>query len=630
MCGIFGVVSSNKLPENRVKMSEIIINSMGRRGPDGSGIWFNDTSRVNFVHTRLSILDLTSAGQQPMSTNDKRYTITYNGEIYNFIEVKKELVRAGFRFNSDSDTEVILYAFSYWGQECVKKFEGMFSIAIWDNLEETLWLFRDRVGVKPLYYYESNNIFIFSSELKSIRLYLSNKPKLNYNSIGEFLQHGYISGCNSIYDSIFKLEPAHCLMYNKKGVKKINRYWSSLDYYDMGIYKKSENELIEELEHLLFTSFKKRLVSDVPVGVFLSGGVDSSLVAALLQSDSTLPIDTFTIGFKGYPHDESVWAKKVADHLGTNHTTVNLSLEDARNSIRLIPEAYDEPFADNSSLPTLLLSKITAQKVKVALSGDGADELFGGYKHYQLTANKFNKFCNPSYNRKIIQKSIKYFGVSRLEKIAKMIGRPKTSDFNHFIQSEFQSNTLNEIYETYVSFWYKSEAEELLGMKLNKNPKLNNYKGVDLQKMMFHEFHEFLPNDILVKIDRASMFYGLEAREPFLDQNIIEFAARLPIEMKIKGDNSKYILKKILNKHIPNNLINRPKQGFVMPVSDWLGTSWSHLIYEYLSYDVIKEDGIFDPKIVSNTVNLFRSGKTGYTYKIWNLLLFQLWKEKWY
>jgi len=628
MCGIFGIVSKEKLPSNNHILGNKIINSLKQRGPDDSGIWFNNTSTVMLVHTRLSVIDLTASGHQPMTTNNGRYTITYNGEIYNFKEIKSELSKLGYSFNSASDTEVILYAFSNWGVDCVNKFEGMFAFAIWDELNQTMWLFRDRVGVKPIYYYHSSKLFIFSSELRAIHVYMSKNLEIDRESIGDYLQYGYIPSPRSIYTNIYKLDQAHYMCLNNSGEKTVQRYWTSLDYYNEGQIEGNDDKLIDELETLLHDSFSRRLISDVPVGVFLSGGIDSSLVAAMIQSKSASSIKTFTISFDGYPQDESIWAQKVADHLGTDHTVANFSVDDAMNTIRLIPEAYDEPFSDNSSLPTMLLSKITRDSVKVALSGDGADELFCGYKHYNQTRSRLNK--NSHYLNNLMRYFINAADIERLEKAASIFSRPKTADFKHYIYSKFQARGLYNVYNTFVTHWYPSEIETLLGIQYRNVDKLQCYPGEDIQKLMLYEFDMFLPDDILVKVDRASMHYGLEAREPFLDQKIIEFAVRLPFHMKNRNGQSKYILRKILNKYLPEHLINRPKQGFVMPVNEWLCGGCSTLIDEYLNVDRIRDEGIFDHNTISYTINKLRSGKTGYTYKVWNLLMFQLWKERWF
>jgi len=509
--------------------------------------------------------------------------ITYNGEVYNYKEIKNELLSLGHCFRSDSDTEVVLEAYREWGIECLKKFRGMFSMAVWDN--GILFLARDRAGVKPLYYYFDGKILVFASELKAIFNPPGFKKEIDFDSLALYLQFGYIKSPRTIFKNTFKVKPGHFLKI-KKGEIKEEKYWDISDFY-------SEKNDGKELEERLKESFRYRLVSDVPVGIFLSGGVDSSTVSALLSSETRLK--TFTIGFHNKNYNEAPYAKRVADYLKTDHHEFYCAQKEALETVFLLPEIYDEPFGDSSAIPTYLVSKMARDYVKVALSADGGDELFSGYTYYKKISRIF-KLRKPLFLARqfIPSKSI------RMEKLKKML----------------ENNDIESFYRIILSYWMEDDLKDILKVPFNRE------HPSSFISMQDSDFKTYLPDDILAKVDRASMAVGLEAREPFLDQNIIEYAAG----MHAKDKNQ---LKKILYKYVPKKLVDRPKQGFGIPVHEWLKEDLKPILMDYLSPSKLKRGGIFNEASVKRNLDEYLGGKTEAGRKIWVLLSFQMWHERW-
>ena len=634
MCGITGFCDFNN------RSSEMILqkmtDSMVSRGPDDSGfkIWNNQNFQIGFGHRRLSILDLSANGHQPMYDVAGNYAIVLNGEIYNFKEIKLELEGYGISFNSNSDTEVVLYSFIKWGSECVKHFIGMFSFAIYDIKEEEIYLFRDRAGVKPLYYSFKNDCLLFGSELKALHGHPVFENEIDMNSVAQFLQKSWIPAPYSIYKNTFKVKPGHYIKFSikKKSLEEI-KYWDIFDYYNKPQLKIDLNDAIVETENLLKSSCEYRMVSDVPVGVFLSGGYDSSAVAALLQNGRTDKIKTFTIGFKEAKFNEAEYAKKVAAYLGTDHTEEFCSYNEAIELIDRIPFFYDEPFGDSSAIPTMLVSKIARKKVSVSLSADGGDEIFAGYTRYHHQIDSFLRIANIPWPINTILsspiavadliagKNHKYALQYKLEKLRKVL---QTRNRNRRIGYRVQMRNFTDF-----------EVGELLNKPFSKYH--TYYDDIKLLKedidyvnmFMAVEFKTTLVDDMLTKVDRATMSYSLEGREPMLDHRLIEFCAQLPAEYKIRNGVQKYILKEIVHKYIPKQMMERPKMGFGIPVGEWLNNELKGHIEEHLSEKAINKYGVLNYQVVSKMLSNFYQGKEKNPDRIWILLMLQMWLAKW-
>jgi len=613
MCGIVGIWNYN----NKVSKDilERMRNKLVHRGPDDSGIFIDQN--VGLAHQRLSIIDLSDLGHQPMVDNE--LIVVLNGEIYNFQEIRKELEKKGHKFESNSDTEVLLKSYREWGKKAVDGFRGMFAFAIFDKRERKIILCRDRVGVKPLYYYFDNNLFIFASEIKAIVEHPAVKRELSYEALSLFLQFGYIPAPHSIFKNIYKLEPGYFLEIDKNKDIKKEKYWDIVNLYLAGTKKIKESEAVEELDKILTDSFKLRLVSDVPVGIFLSGGIDSSLIASILAQNTDYPLKTFTIGFDEKQYDESESAKKIADYLGTEHHELICTQKQAIDIIPKLPEIYDEPLGDSSAIPTYLLSQFVHNKVKVSLSADGGDELFCGYNHYKLISdiyNRINKIPAPFLNPKLLSLGIKTFSKSPNQD-------NKIRKINQAVKNR---KNFRDVYTTINSHWLKEEG---LLKRDTSETHFNNFEQVGeldiITQMQAVDFKTYLPDDILTKVDRATMAVGLEGRDPFLDQKIIEYAVSLPLEYKYPNKN---ILKKILSKYLPKELFDRPKMGFGIPIDTWFKEELSFLAKKYLNPERIEQEGIFNSQIISKELNSFEKGKVNFN-RLWLILMFQMWKEKW-
>lgn len=641
MCGITGIWDfKNKISEGTLKE---MTDCLRLRGPDDSGIFVDEKNNVGLGHRRLSILDLSPAGHQPMANDDKTIWITFNGEVYNFSEIRKELEEKRYSFKSNSDTEVIINSYQEWGIDCIQKFRGMFAFAIWDKNKEKLFLVRDRAGVKPLYYYFKDNLLLFNSELKSFHKHPEFKKEINFDALALFLQFGYILAPYTIFENAYKLRPGHYLEVEKDGSFKEIKYWDIVDFYLSEKSNKSEQETEKELEEILTESFKYRMVSDVPVGVFLSGGVDSSLVTALLQKDSKIPLKTFTIGFEEKEYNEAPYAKKIAEYLGTDHHELYCTGKDALEIVKKLPEIYDEPFGDSSGIPTYLVSKFAREKVTVALSADAGDELFCGYSRYVALNDYYNALKKwPPFVIKIVSFAINIFSVDFLVKLYNILKPilPKYANVKEKIYKfknilKYKNAELSSIVENSHTHWSQREITKML--KKEHQQLLTNFSEFDkvkdldsMTQMQAVDFKTYLPDDILVKVDRATMAASLEAREPLIDHKIAEYIARVPIDLKCKNGQSKHILRKILYKYVPKELIERPKQGFAIPIDKWLKNDLKGLLEKYLSEDKIRKQGIFDEKYIKKSLDNYLSGEMDSAYKFWFLLIFQMWYEKYF
>lgn len=638
MCGIVGGFA-NKINEQKV---QAMVAALKHRGPDSDSFWINSDARFFLGHTRLSIIDLSEAGNQPMickNKNDNDFAaVVFNGEIYNYQEVREELLRLGWQFSSHSDTEVVVKSFLEWGTECVQKFRGMFAFAAYQSRNNKLYIFRDRFGVKPLYYYQSGGEFIFASELKSIYCHANYKKELEPKALEVYLRFGYIPAPLTIFKNTFKLESGSWLEVGSSGESKKYRYWLPEQYFKGSYADLSEEEILRDLENELGKSFSYRLIADVDVGIFLSGGIDSSLVAALLQKNLKRKLKTFSMGFRGSKEDEAPKAKKIAALLGTDHHEIYVSEKDFFSSLGEYMEIFDEPFGDSSGLPTYFLAKYARKHVKVALSGDGGDELFLGYSKYQAIL-KLQEMSSPK-RRSLIT----LFSVAGPDQIQKMyqffsplLGLSPYSNLREKVdklRSVLGEINLKEQFISASSYWGRKDLLRLINANQSGSKKDDHlfldYDVSPAECMQLWDINNYLSDDILVKTDRSTMAVGLEAREPYLDSNILAFMAKIDPKIKFKNAGSKYLLRKILSKYLDPALFEGPKIGFRPPLDDWLKTNLSRELESNLNRKKIAQEGIFNADFVDEIMCRWRAGKYVNPDRLWLLLSFQWWKQKYF
>jgi asparagine synthase (glutamine-hydrolysing) len=632
MCGISGFIDFNRKTTKEIleKMNRI----MAHRGPDGEGygMYQNDTATVGLGHRRLSIIDLSAGGNQPQTYGALH--ITFNGEIYNYAEIKKELEAKGHQFHSHSDTEVILHAYAEWGSAALQKFIGMFAFAIYDEAQQKLFTCRDRAGVKPFFYYWKDGLFLFGSELKALVQHPAFVKQINLDAVAAFMQFGYVPTPHCIFEDAHKLKPGHFLEVDiNTHALQTTQYWNVYDAYNKPTLKIDLPEAIEETEKLLTSAFQYRMVSDVPVGVFLSGGYDSSCVTAILQKNNTEKIKTFTIGVPDAGLNEAPYAKEIAAYLGTDHTEYYCTEKEALEIVPQLPFFYDEPFADSSAIPTTLVSRIARQKVTVALSADAGDEIFAGYNRYDFMMKYGNRLKKvPGFVRKttaavmdiVPANSIpvlnkKYLFHSRYEKMKSLLKEPSAK--NILMSMTQQMN------EKDTAALFKGNIEKLSSFFDSNELKKEHYSI--LSYMMAVDYQTYLLDDILQKVDRAGMSVSLEGREPFLDQRIIEWAAQLPMEYKYNNGNKKFIIKEIVHKYLPKEMMDRPKMGFGIPISNWLQNDLKPFVDMYFDETFIEKQNIFRNDIIQRIKKSFYDGKIERAEKIWYLLMFQMWYDKW-
>lgn len=628
MCGISGYIDFNK--KTAEDTLESMIAMLHHRGPDDRGVehFSFPECLVGLSQARLSIIDLSAAGHQPM--HYQQLSVVFNGEIYNFKEIKKELEELGHQFISQSDTEVILHAFSEWGVKCVKRFIGMFAIVLLDKEAEKVYYFRDRAGVKPFYYYWKDGLMLFSSELKAFHKHPQFKKIIDPAALKLYLDFGYIPSPYTIFQDCHKLMPGKYLSLDLHTKQiEIQSYWELHSFYKKEESAISFSEAKKELHQLLKSACEYRMIADVPVGIFLSGGYDSSAVTAILQSNRSSKIKTFTIGFKD-GNNEAPHAKKIAQHLGTDHFEYYCTTKEAQEIIPELPFIYDEPFADSSAIPTFLVSKIARQEVTVALSADAGDEVFAGYNNYPLMMNYANRLNKIPDSMKAIAGKVMKLGsyltpVSKLSLKHKLYGagfaikKDKNQQIADLLwkastlPNEYVDNLLIQANTTY-STGYQTDTS------LHRD---------ELSVMLAIDYDMYLQNDILTKVDRATMAVSLEGREPLLDHRLLEFAAGLPTAYKFDGVTGKKILKEIVHEYIPKEWMDRPKSGFSLPIYKWLNEELSYLLDEYLSEQAIAASNIFNPSFVNQLVQSFKGGNLHYKTLIWKLLMFQMWYKKW-
>jgi asparagine synthase (glutamine-hydrolysing) len=616
MCGIAGYFSFN----NKFSKEDLaaMTNALSRRGPDAEGFFANEF--VGLGHRRLSILDLSTSANQPMTSSCGQYIMVYNGEVKNFKEIAHELCHTNpkLTLKTSSDTEVIIEAYAQWGEKFIEKLNGMFAIVIYNKQNDELFVARDRMGIKPIYYYKDEHNFIFASELKSFKQ-LKNKISLaiNYSAVNEFLHLGYIPEPHSIYNSIHKFPSGKYLKVSKNNFE-FTTYWNPLNKITKE-YISVFSEAKQSLKSLVESSVKYRMISDVPFGTFLSGGIDSSLITAVAQKNSNKPVNTFSIGFKDSKHNEAGYAKKVADYLNTNHHEFTVTEKEAIDLVSTLPSIYDEPYADSSSIPTLLVSKLAKQYVTMTLAGDGGDELFMGYGTYKWA----QRLSNPlvSALRKPTATAFSLLN-SKYKRVSELINYAddKTKKSHVFSQEQYLFSR-NEIKSLVNPVHYRD-----IILKENFN-NLNRVLTAAEEQALF-DLNYYLKDDLLVKVDRATMFYSLETRVPFLDYRIVEFALNLSPDLKIKNGVSKYLLKEVLYDYIPKAMFNRPKWGFSIPLQKWLKNELKFLTDTYLSDAIIRKHQVVNNEQVQILKTKFYSGNNDYLYnRIWLLIVLHQWLE---
>lgn len=645
MCGVAGFLMDSKSSSsvNFDLITKKMTDSIKHRGPNDSGCWNNPSEGIALGHRRLSILDLSDAGHQPMESSNGRYVIAFNGEIYNHLQIRSDIEKnnGNISWRGHSDTETILSAFETFGiQESLEKFVGMFAFSLWDKKNKILTLARDRLGEKPMYYGWQNiangRVFLFGSELKALKSFPDIDLRVDRGSLSLFLKHAYVPNPYSIYENIFSLEPGQFLQVSltNKMTKTVN-YWEASEIIKKGSfeeYKGTPKEAVKDLKNLLRHTIKSQMISDVPLGAFLSGGIDSSTVVSIMQEQADIPVKTFTIGFNEKGFDEAKYAKSIANHLGTDHTELYINANDA---IKVIPDMhsiYCEPFADSTQIPNFIVSRLANNDVTVALSGDGGDELFGGYSRYNHIDN--------------IWKKINYFPLSTRNLISKILTYPLQEKS---IYSRYKSKTLTNLSKRIISGTNLINSETIDKLYLHvitqipfsedvihdgylKETKLDDLKPSfgdisNIEKMMATDTINYLPDDILTKVDRAAMRTSLETRVPFLDHNIVEFAWRLPISYKVKEGESKWPLQQILKDFLPESLTKREKMGFSVPIHEWIRGPLSEWCEELLNKDRLKSEGFFDEEIVCNKWKEHLFGKKNNITFLWPILMFQSWLE---
>lgn len=623
MCGICGYLSkSNINRESLVKMNE----TMYHRGPNDHGEELYAVAEgytLGLAQRRLSIMDLSELGHQPMHSLDKQISLVFNGEIYNFLHLKEELKE--YPFKSNCDTEVIIAAYLKWGIQCVEKFNGMFAIALYDRDNDTLYLARDRIGKKPLYYWLDKGNIVFASELKPIMSLPSFPKKLNQDIMAKYIFHQYINAPDSIFEDVSKLEPGSIGEF-KLGEMRTRKYWEVKNIYQQqkGNYKGSYYDAKEDLKQLLKDAVVGRMISDVPLGTFLSGGYDSSLITAIAQEHSSVPVKTFSIGFNEEKYNEAKYAKEVADYLGTNHTEEYINEKDMMDLVQSIPKYYDEPFADSSQIPTMLVSQLARKEVTVALSGDGGDEFFCGYNSYEMMkeAKTFDRLGGMVYGLTHLPgiKQTKIF--DKLPNAVRIIASNRNKD------TKTQFGSLN--YYTATHQMLKAEQQKI-NYYIESKYQEKNWQ----ERRMLLDMDTYLPGDILCKVDRASMKYSLETRCPILDVNVMEFAYSLPHDYKYYKGNKKKILKDVAFDYIPKSMLDRPKVGFGVPLDKWLRGPLKEQLLDMSNMDYLKKQNVFAPEYLQNMLKKYLltgdgGPATGENYSkfIWSYFVFQLWYQE--
>jgi len=645
MCGILGLLEPNGLDKlAALAVAKRMGDTIRHRGPDDHGEWCDADAGIVFGQRRLSINDLSPAGHQPMISASGRYVIVLNGEIYNFLELRRDLEQRGYPFSGDSDTEVALATIERFGfSKALTYFVGMFAIGLWDRETRTLSIARDRIGETPLYYGNIGGAFVFASDLNALRELPSWAAEIDRDALGLMMQHFYIPAPHTIYQGIKKLLPGTWLCIDATRCSSEGEpvsYWSAADLAVAGACGREAVDptaAIDSLEKLLRETIRDKMVSDVPLGAFLSGGVDSSTVVALMQAENTDKVKTFSIGFAEERYNEAHEAKRVADYLGTEHTELYVTPEEAQAVIPKLPGLYSEPFADSSQIPTYLVSALARRDVTVALSGDGGDELFGGYTRYLLAEEIWRRFDRmPGPLRSLVGKLASLLPASKVDDLVRPI-RPlmperwRYKQFGnkaHKLAAICRSNNPEAVYKSLISMWARP-SQVVIGAgdidMLQSLPNVISKLPSFTERMMLIDLLSYLPGDILTKVDRASMGESLEVRVPFLDHRVVEHAWRMPLDLKVRGGDSKWLLKQVLYRFVPQELIDRPKMGFGVPIDEWLRGPMRDWAEELLDERSIANEGFFHAAEVRATWQQHLSGKADWQHLLWPILMFQAW-----
>jgi len=613
MCGITGFISPRFTREH----FQLITRAIQHRGPDAEGFFYDNNTHAGLGHRRLSIIDLSDAANQPFYSHDGRYVMIYNGEVYNFKEIQAKYTITP---RTSSDSEIILEAFAKKGVECINDFNGMFALAIWDKQQEELFIARDRFGKKPLVYYHKGNDFAFASELKAL-LKLPVEKKLNPAALQDYFFLEYVPDAKSILQDFYKLPKGH-YMTVRKGEVSIKPYYRFTDkIMARPLAERKEADLLDEFEDLLSSAVKYRQISDVPIGAFLSGGTDSSLICALFQKQNTNPVNTFTIGFDVEGYDESGYAAQVAKILRTNHSETHLSEKSSIEIAEKIVDYYDEPFAAPSTLPSYLVCKEARKKVTVAMSGDGGDELFMGYGYYDVYRKIKRLYrMDAGVGRHAIKTIFGIMG-DRYARASRLFKLPS-------------ENLLAHVWSEQQYMFSEREIKSLLNLNIMELSVKEDWATInklplsDFEKISLFDIEQYLAYNLLYKMDSASMANSLEVRNPYLDYRVMEYSYNLPESLKINNGTAKYLMKKLLERYLPKELVYRRKWGFPAPIGDWLSRDLSYLIDKWLNPQRIKSQGILNEKQVSNYVNAFRGGKKYHDKRLWSLIFFQMWYSK--
>lgn len=645
MCGIAGELRSH--PLERDEHLHAMGLAIAHRGPDAAGIWTDKDAGIGLVHRRLAIVDLTPAGQQPMTSASRRYVMVFNGEIYNHLSLRKDLESGGRAptWRGHSDSETLLAGIDAWGiQETLMRCVGMFAIALWDREHRTLCLARDRLGEKPLYFgWQSrgqDRVFLFGSELKALKAHPAFEGRINRQSLALFMRHNYVPTPYSIYEGIQKLQPGCCLEVSlTQREPKLTRYWSAIDVVRSASGDRARRldpeSAVNELESLLTSAVSQQMMADVPLGAFLSGGIDSSTIVALMQKQSSRPIKTFTIGFNEQGYNEATHAKEVARHLGTDHTELYVTPDEAMAVIPKLPTMFDEPFADSSQIPTHLVSALARRHVTVSLSGDAGDELFSGYTRYALASGMWRKLSKiPPPLRRMAAHAITAVPPTTWTALGQRIPvtslRSRLGDRLHKGASILGNRSIDGLYRGLVSHW---DAPSDVVREGHEPPTLldgnqPNFGSLDpVERMMALDLMTYLPDDILVKVDRAAMAVSLETRVPMLDHRVVEFAWRLPLDLKQRDGVGKWVLRQVLYRHVPKSLMDRPKMGFGIPVDTWLRGPLREWAESLLAPDRLAREGLLNPEPIRQKWDEHLKGTRNWAYHLWDVLMFQAWLE---
>ena len=640
MCGLAGIWDRSVGAAELCDIAERMGEALEHRGPDDAGIWADEAIGLALSHRRLSIIDLSPAGKQPMVSRSGRMIIVYNGEVYNYRELRSELEASGAQFRSSTDTEVVLEGCERWGVEATcRRLVGMFAFAIWDTQRRELKLVRDRLGIKPLHWGTIGQGVVFASELRALRFHPRWTGTVDRNSLASFLRRNCVPAPRTIFEGIHKLEPGCVLTIRDGRVSHIERFWSLEEVVHRGRQERLEGisdvEGLQLVEHALERAVRDRMVADVPLGAFLSGGVDSSMVVALMQKLSPRPIRTYSLGFPDRDHDEAPFARRVAAHVGTDHTEFYVTPGEALEVIPQLPQLFDEPFGDSSQVPTYLVSLLARQQVTVAMSGDGGDEVFAGYNRHRIAGSKLGwLFRLPSPTRRAVQSAVLAVPTDRwgwlVEHGPKRFRDRRLGDNIHKFASVLDARSWGDLHESLASHW-REPARVVIDAEEPRSPHTDAVVGASfvspMERMLYLDTITYLPDDILTKVDRASMSVSLEARVPLLDHRLLELLWRLPTRFRLRDGETKWALRKILYEYVPEALLDRPKHGFGIPIGSWLRGPLRDWAEQLLEPSRMTREGYLDPVPVRALWDQHLAGRGAWQFHLWDVLMFQAWLE---